>query len=166
VLDYSTTHVYPEVLPRRAGEMLEHWLDQEPAENAERVPVANQRFPTPVGAAVEFAESTFKLLEENRHDMPIDLVIAAKQMATSVALVVTLLDAPGPVTTAAERADAERQARRGAVAAVGRFAVELERVRPDLVHFDLPDYAFAAGETFQRRALGLDGRLRSSGDTA
>jgi hypothetical protein len=143
-IDYAQSHRVLKRIPERAGDLIDFWLENESLEDAPRR-IGNQGpWPYPTGFVFEFAQSTYRQTEENRHDFMTagltEIVMASKRFATSIGILQELIladtgarDAPDYSLSAkdrlARREESERLHRRRAVEILATFVAEYEGKR-------------------------------------
>ncbi|MGZ4339144.1 MAG: hypothetical protein ACXVQ3_03715 [Gaiellaceae bacterium] len=134
-IDYVQSHRTRKPLPKGAGALLQLWLDEQANEDAQRR-ITEPDWPYPMPAIFEFAESTIRQIEENRHDLVglgmVELVRSAKGYQTGLYFVrlqadVELVPPPsfiGAVDPGVESRridEAKGRARAGAIQATRTF---------------------------------------------
>ena len=145
-IDYAQSHRTPKKIPDLAHDLIDFWLENDALADDPRRIGDQKRLPYPVGSIFEFAESTYRQTEENRHDLIradlTEIVMASKRMATSLSLLATLIVTSSDARKAlddnlveadreAQREEAERDHRRKAVETFRKFVNEYEAALGD-----------------------------------
>lgn len=143
-IDYARSHRAMKELPQEARGLIDFWLENEVFEDVTRRIGDHGPWPYPTGNVFEFAESTYRQTESNRHDLITagltEIVMASKRLATSATLLQEairagaasrdVLDKSLSVTDVTERREeAERRVRRQAIEILARFVREYEAQR-------------------------------------